>query len=62
MKSAREMQVNAREMYGSGCKVPGLCMGVGVKYHGEWRGMQVERIGVVVKCKGNAGECQGNVR
>ena len=61
MKSAREMQVNAREMYGSGCKVPGECMGVGAKYHGEWRGMQGERIGVGVKCQGNAGECQGDV-
>ena len=37
-------------------------MGVGVNYHGEWRGMQGERIGVGVKCQGNAGECQGNVR
>ena len=54
--------MNAREMYGSGCKVPGECMGVGAKYHGEWREMQGERIAVGVKCQGNAGECQGNIQ
>ena len=44
----REMQGNARGTYGSGCKVPGEC--------GECRGMQGKRIGVSVKCQGNAEE------
>ena len=41
VQSARR-QVNARGMYGSGCKVPGECkgtlrecMGMGAKYHGN---------------------------
>ena len=60
--------MNDREMYGSGCKVPGECMGVGAKYHGEWsgckvpgecRGMLGERTREEAKCQGNAGECRG---
>ena len=60
------MQVNDREMYGSGCKVPGECMGVGAKYHGELsgckvpgecRGMSGKRTVVGAKCQGNAREC-----
>ena len=62
----REIQGNAKGMYGSGCKLPGEC-----------RGMPGERMGVGAKCQGNqvnvkewvqsawemqvnAGECQGN--
>ena len=47
------MQGNARGTYVSGCIVPG-----------EYRELQVECKGAGVKCygKGNAKECQGNVR
>ena len=54
------------EMYGSVCKVPGECMGVGAKYHGEWsgckvpgecRGMSGKRTVVGAKCQENAREC-----
>ena len=39
------MQGNARETYGSGCKVPG-----------DYRGMPGELMGVGAKCQWNAGE------
>ena len=47
---SRGIQESARGTYGSVCKVPREC-----------RGMPRERMGVGVKCQGNAGECQGNV-
>ena len=59
-------QVNGREMYGSGCKVPVECIGVCAKYHGEWsgckvpgecRGMSGKRTVVGAKCQGKAREC-----
>ena len=51
-------------MYGSGYKLPGeyMGMGVGAKCPGkqgnaeECRGMPGERMGVGVTCQGNAGE------
>ena len=68
MQSAREIQGNARETYGSGCKVPGECWGKqgnargtygsGCKLPGECRecrGIPVERMGVVYSARGMQG-------
>ena len=64
VQSARGMEGNPMRMYGSGYKLPGECMGMGVGAKcpgnaGECRGMQRmpgERMGVGVTCQGNAGE------
>ena len=46
VQSARGMEGNPIRMYGSGYKLPGECMGMGVG----------------AKCPGNAGECRGMQR
>ena len=57
------MQVNARGTYGSGCKLPGKCMGMQTNawesrgMHGnsrECRGLPGKHKGVGVMCQGNA--------
>ena len=60
------MQGNARETYGSGCKVPGKCRECMCGYKestdaGECTGITGKRKWVGAMCQGNLGEYQGNV-